>query len=70
MTGGPGAFVMTVAEPGQFAEAIRRKLVLEITGPKLTRSRPDRPQAVRATQVASRDYNCLIGEAKLRPPAP
>ena len=34
VTGGPGAFVMTVAEPGRFAEAIRRKLVLEITGPK------------------------------------
>ena len=30
--GGPGAFVVVVRSAGQFTEAIRRKLVLEIAG--------------------------------------
>ena len=39
--GGPGAFVVSVNDPRQFAETIRRKLVLEIAGqPGLV---PDRP---------------------------
>lgn len=30
--GGPGAFVIPVTEMGQFAEAVRRKLIIEIAG--------------------------------------
>ncbi len=57
--GGPGAFFISVQEPGQLAEAIRRKLVLEIAGRE--------PEIVRAqsAQMAPR-IDCLIGE-KTRP---
>ena len=30
--GGPGAFVVTADDPAAFADAIRRKLILEISG--------------------------------------
>ena len=62
--GGRGAFVMKVTDAEQFAETIRRKLVLEISGPKLTRS-PDRAPTMRATYAAARSYNCLVGEELL-----
>ena len=56
--GGPGAFVVVVRSADQFAEAIRRKLVLEIAGraPRLI-------PAAAPTNVKRID--CLIGE-KLR----
>lgn len=52
--GGPGAFVIPVLEWDQFAEAVRRKLVLEIAGlePEV--------QAAQTRQLAP--YDCLIGE--------
>ncbi|TVR11817.1 MAG: DUF1194 domain-containing protein [Salinarimonadaceae bacterium] len=53
--GGPGAFVIPVREPEQFAEAIRRKLVLEIAG--IT---PE-PDLVRRADDSS-PIDCLIGE--------
>ncbi|MGK9231064.1 DUF1194 domain-containing protein [Inquilinus limosus] len=58
--GGPGAFTVPVRSPQQFAEAIRRKLVLEIAGavPAVT------PAAFVAVQAGGTD--CLIGE-KTRP---
>ena len=31
--GGPGAFVLAVGEPDEFAAAVRRKMILEIAGP-------------------------------------
>jgi Protein of unknown function (DUF1194) len=56
--GGFGAFLVVVQSADQFAEAIRRKLVLEIAGTQ--------PQIVPAAAVASGDrMDCLIGE-KLR----
>ena len=56
--GGFGAFLVVVRSAGQFAEAIRRKLVLEIAGRE--------PQVVPAAAVASdARMDCLIGE-KLR----
>lgn len=55
--GGPGAFLIAVRAPEQFAEAIRRKLILEIAG-----LMPDDPMAIR---IANRQTDCLIGE-KLR----
>jgi len=58
VTGGPGSFVVTVEETSQFAEAIRRKLVLEIAARTLPVIR------VAMTGQAPR-VDCLIGE-KLR----
>jgi hypothetical protein len=57
--GGPGAFYISVQAPEQLAEAIRRKLVLEIAGrePELV--------PVQSAQMAPR-IDCLIGE-KTRP---
>jgi hypothetical protein len=57
--GGPGAFFIAVQAPEQLAEAIRRKLVLEIAGRE--------PEVVPAqsAQMAPR-IDCLIGE-KTRP---
>lgn len=54
--GGPGAFVVSVQEPEDFAMAIRRKLVLEVSG----RQPPAR------FVPAANDSDCMIGE-KLRP---
>jgi hypothetical protein len=51
--GGPGAFVIPVLSWDQFAQAVRRKLVLEIS------DRPRSPAPV-LRQVAG--YDCLIGE--------
>ena len=59
--GGSGAFTIVIRAPEQFAEAIRRKLVLEISD----RMPPLAPvQPATATRAASR-IDCLIGE-KLR----
>jgi hypothetical protein len=65
--GGPGAFFLSVQAPEQLADAIRRKLVLEIAGrpPTLTPAqlaqRPPRPD-----ERSSPRIDCLIGE-KTRP---
>ena len=56
--GGFGAFLVVVRSADQFAEAIRRKLVLEIAGRQ--------PEVIPATAtVAGKRIDCLIGE-KLR----
>ncbi|QBF31396.1 DUF1194 domain-containing protein [Thalassococcus sp. S3] len=52
--GGPGAFMIPVLDWDQFADAVRRKLVLEIAGLP--------PRIVPAQMTAPADYNCLIGE--------
>jgi hypothetical protein len=56
--GGPGAFLITVENIDRIAEAIRRKLVLEIAGT---------PARVIPAQLTEREprIDCLIGE-KLR----
>lgn len=56
--GGPGAFLITVTSMERFAEAVRRKLVLEIAGgpPRIS------PAALRERKPR---VDCLIGE-KLR----
>jgi hypothetical protein len=56
--GGPGAFIVPVDGPENFAEAIRRKLVLEIAG--LTPSGP--PSAIVPVQAVAPRVSCLIGE--------
>lgn len=50
--GGPGAFVVPVADKREFASAIRRKMILEIAGIEM-----------RALPIAARQpTDCLIGE--------
>lgn len=55
--GGPGAFAIPVTQWEEFAEAVRRKLVLELVGV------PDVP-AIRAQSHGARPegYDCRIGE--------
>jgi hypothetical protein len=59
--GGPGAFLVTVESIDRIAEAIRRKLVLEIAGtaPRIM------PAAERSLEQHKPRIDCLIGE-KLR----
>ncbi len=54
--GGPGAFVIPVLQWRHFPQAVRRKLVLELSG----RPPPAVPAGVR--RVAANGYDCLIGE--------
>jgi hypothetical protein len=56
VTGGPGAFVIPVLAWEDFAEAVRRKLVLEIAA----RPPTERVQRIQFTPRPS--YDCLIGE--------
>lgn len=55
--GGPGAFVLPVQEPEDFAIAIRRKLILEVSGAQ---------PPVRVMRTAATANDCMIGE-RLRP---
>ena len=58
--GGPGSFLITVDNPARFETAIRRKLVLEISG------LPSR--FLRAAEIVhSPRIDCLIGEKHLYP---
>jgi hypothetical protein len=60
VVGGDGAFFITVRALSHFGEAIRGKLITEISGAKLSRlpqSRFDRVQ-----YRTQRPYNCFIGE--------
>jgi hypothetical protein len=54
--GGPGSFVVSVNDPAQFAETIRRKLVLEIA---------EQPGMVLKAQLAQQAprIDCMIGES-------
>lgn len=54
VTGGPGSFVLPIRAASEFATAIRRKLVLEVSG------RTDIPAVVKADAVAPVD--CMAGE--------
>lgn len=57
--GGPGAFVMATTDPGQFAAAIRRKMILEIAAnePRISPA---------AAPVLREPVDCLIGEKRWR----
>jgi hypothetical protein len=63
--GGPGAFVIPIRRPEQFAEAVRTKLVLEISG--LT---PEQPKIMLAQSGAAPTkpvaFNCTAGERQWR----
>jgi hypothetical protein len=65
--GGPGAFFLSVQAPEQLADAIRRKLVLEIAGRAPTLVPAQLAQhPLRADERNSPRIDCLIGE-KTRP---
>jgi hypothetical protein len=55
--GGPGSFVVPVNDWDQFAEVVRRKLVLEIGS-----ADDPEPRVVPAQFVLEEPYDCLIGE--------
>ncbi|PSH65428.1 DUF1194 domain-containing protein [Phyllobacterium sophorae] len=55
--GGEGAFILPVTDITQFPQAIRKKLLIEISGLKLTEGRG---QQMRLVQY--KPYNCLVGE--------
>ena len=57
--GGPGAFVLPVRKIEDFAVAVRRKLVLEI-------SDLSRPATVQKIAGAEAGTDCLIGEKQWR----
>jgi hypothetical protein len=63
--GGGSAFLLTVRDKSRFAEAIRRKLVLEIAG-----AMPPAPAPVLKVQFKAPQrrtlYDCLIGEKMYR----
>ncbi|WP_246057647.1 DUF1194 domain-containing protein [Arenibacterium halophilum] len=54
--GGPGAFVLPVLSWDQFADSVKRKLILEIAA----RPAPAPPERIMKAQ----GYDCLIGEKK------
>ncbi|MFP4274017.1 MAG: DUF1194 domain-containing protein [Paracoccaceae bacterium] len=57
VTGGPGAFVLPVRGWTAFAEAVRRKMVMEIAGDPP----PDRLWRAQA-EPRAQPYDCLVGE--------
>ncbi len=67
--GGFGAFIVTVQDPGKFADAIRRKLILEIAGRQPGEWQPEgRPARVIPAQWTDgggtpiTEVDCQIGE--------
>ena len=62
--GGPGAFLITVRDPANFTEAIRRKLILEIAGAVPDPRRVDAPLVRNAQFAPPRPprIDCMIGE--------
>ena len=57
VTGGPGSFVLPIYESSEFATAIRRKLILEVSG--------DTPPA-QVIPAAAVEVDCLRGERDRR----
>lgn len=60
VVGGPGSFVLPVRSASEFKEAIRRKLILEVSG-NLPRIIP-----VQSPMQANEPTDCLIGEKQRR----
>ncbi|WP_376742962.1 DUF1194 domain-containing protein [Ensifer canadensis] len=58
--GGDGAFLLKVSDPGDFAEAILSKLIVEILGPNVSELQRFEPLLQRVDYRA--DYNCFVGE--------
>ena len=60
--GGPGSFVIPVFRWNQFLSAVRRKLVLELSGKMPDRDQKPRPTRLLNARLVSNHYDCLIGE--------
>ncbi|WP_037547421.1 DUF1194 domain-containing protein [Stappia stellulata] len=60
--GGPGAFMIPVNDWDQFAEAVRRKLVLEIGALEPMPTATERARVMPAQFDFAPPYDCLIGE--------
>jgi hypothetical protein len=60
--GGPGAFMIPVDDWDQFAEAVRRKLVLEIGALEPAPKGTERARVMPAQFDFAPPYDCLIGE--------
>ncbi|MDK1388621.1 DUF1194 domain-containing protein [Sinorhizobium sp. 8-89] len=58
--GGPGSFLLKVKHIDEFAAAILAKLVIEISGLKVSRYGPDEPKP--SPVQYGQPYNCFIGE--------
>lgn len=58
--GGQGAFLVPVRERGQFVQAVKTKVLLEIAG----RAPPE--PLVRPAQAAEKRVNCMAGELRLQ----
>lgn len=57
VTGGPGSFVLPIYNSAEFATAIRRKLILEVSG-----AEPD----ARIVKVQAEPVDCTVGERDRR----
>ena len=67
VVGGPGSFTLAVTDKTEFAQAIRRKLILEIAGrrPEPERSGPRLRKAQFSPVPPPRPkYDCLVGEKR------
>ena len=60
--GGPGAFLIAVTSWEQFAEAVRRKLVLEIAGLPMPAPGRASGSGIVPAQFAASGHDCMIGE--------
>lgn len=60
VVGGDGAFLLKVSDASQFADTIRNKLIVEISGFKLSDA-AERPSVLVPVQYRPA-YNCLVGE--------
>lgn len=56
VVGGPGSFVIPVLDWSDFAEAVKRKLILEIA------AAPTEPMLHNAQYTPAAPYDCMIGE--------
>ena len=56
MIGGPGAFIVIVKSRALFAEAIKRKLILELMSVK------QRPEILPIADTQRPRIDCLVGE--------
>ncbi len=62
---GPGAFSIPVTDWAEFAEAVRRKIVLELAGPWSPTWRRYAAVEAEVLKVSTAgDYDCLIGERR------
>lgn len=60
--GGPGAFVMPVKDWAEFPDAVRRKMILELSWRPPAPTPPAQAPHARFQYAAADGYDCLVGE--------